>query len=315
MSKRIPMNDDAVERTFGAITAAAILLMAAGLLMLAILPINNYHHANGFVEFREQYRVISQREGSVTGIFAENYSMVREGDTLVQLRSENSELETRALSARKQYLQKEYTVLKSLFRTGAISRPEVERKALEIRETETRLLDYQHNIVCAPVAGRVYYTVLPDYMKGTYVEKGEVIAYIFPSDEKQICIRIPNTFADRFKTGAAVLFRYSDPVSFKVRKMRGFIYKLFINKSEGTVELYCDLADGPGPLALFHPFTRVDAAIVVNSTSIAHDLFGIDVFPPVRNFLNRFAFCRSILRFVNGENPPVSAGKADGSIP
>jgi len=300
-------NDGVMELLFGIVTIAAVVIMATGLLFMAIVPMNNYHRANGFVEFKRQYKVITQREGSVTRLLTDNDAAVEQGAPLLQFSSESSEREINALTVRLHYLHKEYATLKKLFLSGAINRPEVDIKNLEIQEAETKLQDYQRDIIYAPVAGRVYYTVVPEHMLGSYLEKGEIVGYIFSSADKHICISFPNTYADRFKIGAIVLFKYSDPVSFKVKKMKGFIYKTFVNKANNTIELYCDLADA-AQLDLFRPFTKIDAAITINSTSVVNDMFGVDPFPALRDFFQRFAWCRQIVRFIRNEpRGPVPA--------
>lgn len=302
MKKVTSGNDLIVDLIFGFVTIGAVTFMVAGLLFLTIVPINNYHHAKGTVELKRQYKVVAQQEGSITRVFTDNYVAVERDAPLVQFQSESNERVINELNVRLQYLQKEYTTFETLYRSGAINRPTMEIKGLEIQETETKLRDYKRNIIYAPVSGKIYYKALPENMHGGFIEKGEVIGYIYSSDEKHIRITFPNTFADRFKIGARVLFKYSDPVSFKVKKMKGFLYKTFINKSDNTIDLYCNLDGGAEQLAIFQPFTEIDAAITINSTSVCNDMFGIDPFPSVKNFLYRFEWCRDLIKLIKGES-------------
>jgi hypothetical protein len=81
--------------------------------------------------------------------------------------------------------------------------------------------------------------------------------------------------------------------------MKGVIYKTFINEKEKTVELYCDVIEGKKIMHLFQPSTMVNAAIIINSTSICHDMFGIDPYPIVKNYVNKSNWYISLKKIIN----------------
>ncbi len=287
MKKKILNTDFIVELFLGLMTLGIVAFMVTGIILICILPINNYHHAIGFVEFKNQYKVVSQNDGAVTQVYAENYTFLEQGQPILQFRSESDSREVDALNVKLKFLENELATLQHLFQTGAVNGSEIDKKRLEIEEMATRKQSLKRNIIYAPVDGRVFYKILPEYLKGSFIEKGENFAFIYTNGEKHIRISFPNTFADRFKTGGSVLFKYKDPVSFKVQKMKGLIYKTFINEKDKTIELFCDVVEGKKNLVLFQPSTMVEAAIIINSTSICQDMFGIDLYPVFKKYIEQ----------------------------
>jgi multidrug resistance efflux pump len=295
MKKNKKYADTAVEGIMVLLILLIILVMIAALAFIFIIPINNYHYADGYVEYKNQYRVVSQIEGVITNVYMDNYAHVKGNEPLARVFSESSQQEIKALSVRMKFLDDELKRLYQLFSSGAVSRSEVERKKLEIHELRTRRQFLEKNTIHAPVEGNVYYKILPQNIKGSFISRGEVLAYIYDSEDKHVRVTFPNTFADRFKIGMPVLIRYRDPVRFHIQKMKGVIYKTFINKEDGTIELYCGVTEGREIIDLFQPSTMVSTAIVINSTSVCQDFIGIDLYSHIKDYIEQSWIYRYVM--------------------
>jgi biotin carboxyl carrier protein len=296
MRRKILSIDIIIESILGLITIVIIGFMAFGLFCISILPLNNYHHAVGQIEFKRQYQVSSPNEGIITHIYVENNSPVARLQPILRYKSEFDSREVDALEVRIKFLKNELITLERLFKIGSVNKPEVEKKQLEIDEVMTRKHNLEKNTIDAPIDGKIYFRALPEYINGSFVKKGEVVAYIYTDDEKHIRISVPNAFIDRFSIGSVVLFKYKDPVSFRIQKMRGKVYKTFINEMENAIELLCYLTNEQQNLGMFQPFTRIDAAILINNSSILQDLFKIDTYPVFQKFIEQTDWYQKLLK-------------------
>lgn len=249
------------------------------MLIICILPINNYHHSPGFVEYKCQHILVSQVEGVIENVFKENNSSVEKGDSIFRYSSEKNNLEIASLDVKESFLRNEFATISKLNQLGILQSVEIDKKKLEIDELQVQKNFFKRTVIAAPISGKIYYHVLPKYIEGTYIEKGQELGIIYTSEEKHIKISFPNEFADRFKIGSNVLIKYKDPSSFKIQKMRGIIYYKFLNQKKATVELFCEVETGKECLTYLQPGTVVSTATVINNTSIYEDLLGIPVSP------------------------------------
>jgi hypothetical protein len=261
------------------LTTVLIMLLVSALLVISSVPINNYHHASGYIEFKTQCKVVPFEEGIIQRAFVKQNDHIKKGDSLFQFYSEGNMQKLATLNIHLKYLDNELKSLQNLARGGAIPKRQIDKKRLEIDELSKQKDFLEREIIFAPFEGIIHYMIMPEYIKGTFVEKGEILAYIFSSTEKHIRISFPNEFADRFKMGSRVLIKYRDPTSLKIKKMNGLIYKSFVNDKNGTMELFCEVVDNRQLLESFQPFTMVDAYIAINRTSLSYDIFGFDLFP------------------------------------
>ena len=175
--------------------------------------------------------------------------------------------------------------MNKLHTLGVIQSTEIDKKKLEIDELDVRKEYLKRNVIYSPISGKIYFKILPEYIKGTYIEKGQELAIIYTEDDKHIRISFPNAYADRFKLGSNVLIKYKDPRTFIVQKMRGLIYMSFINQKANTIELYCEITKGREYLRLFNPSTIVNASIIINNSSIYEDLLGVPLNPEIQNII------------------------------
>lgn len=267
------------------VTLSMFGMMVIFLFAVLIMPINNYHHAQGFVEYKKQFKVVSQIEGVVEAVYKDNNAVVKKGEPILKYSSEKNELEIAALVCKESLLVKELNTLSKLCRLGAVYSAELDKKKLEIDELNVRKEYLKRKVICSPISGNIYFKILPEYIKGTYIEQGQELAYIYTEEDKHVKISFPNEFADRFKIGSSVVIKYKDPCTFKIQKMHGIIYKSFINNRSNTIELYCEITKGKDYLRLFFPSTMVSALVVINNSSIYEDLFGIPISPSIQNII------------------------------
>jgi len=267
------------------ITFLMLGVMMLFLIVIIIMPISNYHHAQGYVEYKKQYKLDSQIEGVIENVYKENNAAVTKGDPIFKYSSEKNQQEIAALEYKESFLFNELKTMNKLHTLGVIQSTEIDKKKLEIDELDVRKEYLKRNVIYSPISGKIYFKILPEYIKGTYIEKGQELAIIYTEDEKHIRISFPNAYADRFKLGSNVLIKYKDPRTFIVQKMRGLIYMSFINQKANTIELYCEITKGREYLRLFNPSTIVNASIIINNSSIYEDLLGVPLNPEIQNII------------------------------
>jgi len=251
-------------------------ILVGSLLFLVLMPINNYHQANGVVDFQEKYEIVSRAEGVITRIGARNGGMVAAGDTLLVVSDERRKHEIEEQGILLQRLKLELGSLEELYGMGAVDRRKVEEKAAEIRVVRLYIESLRLDFVIAPVPGTLAFNTPAKDMGGVFVEKGESIGYIYDASTKLIRISFPNSFADRFAIGSPVLFRHKDPASLLVKRMKGRIQGKFIDTQRESVLLYCEVTSGREQLGLLGASTVVQASILINSTSFAKELVGLE---------------------------------------
>jgi hypothetical protein len=267
------------------VTLTMFCVMALFIAIIIVLPINNYHHADGFVEFKKQFNLVSQVEGVIENVYKENNSAVNKGDALFRYSSEKNNQEIAALEFRESFLENELKTMTKLNQLGVVQKTELDKKMLEINELNVRKEYLQKNLILSPISGKIYYKILPKYIKGIYIDKGQELAIIYSEEDKHVKISFPNAYADRFALGSDVLINYKDPRTFKIQKMRGILYMSFINPKTNNIDLYCEVTKGKEHLMLFNPSTVVNALIVINNTSIYEELLGIPLNPSIQNMI------------------------------
>lgn len=248
-------------------------------LLILVLPITNYHHTDGVIEHKNKFQIVSQCGGVIQSIFVQNEDEVHQGSKILLFHSEENYQKELQSKAKQQLLYKELSVLQKLVKSGVGSEAQVEAKLLEIHETKLLIDYYAKNTLHAPMDGKIHFNILPQHMRGTYIKLGQPIAYVYGDDAKHVKLTFPNNLNDRFPLGAKVMMQYKDPSSFIVGRMEGEVYKRFFNDQNNQVELYCEVTKGKALLHNLQPSTVIRASVLLNSTSIANDLFGVDFAP------------------------------------
>ncbi len=259
-----------------------LLLMSIMIFLLFfffLLPVTNYYHTDGFIEYKNQHVLSAEAEGVITETLVLNDSLVKKGTPLLRYHSEENKKKIQTLTARLHTLESEKRVKILLLKSGAIDKVQLIKKQLEIDEVTILLKQLSRNLIKAPIDGRVHFNILPQYMAGTFIKYGQELAFIYKNRSKHIRLVFPNRLNDRFPVGTTVIFQYKDPGSFRVKKMKGKVYKRFLDTDEHQVELYCEVTKGIEQLQLLRSSTVVNASVVINNTSIAFDLFRIDLTP------------------------------------
>ena len=289
--KKFNKNKFLFEFSLALVTLFMFLSMVAFIAIIVILPINNYHHADGYVEYKKQYSLVSQVEGVINQVYKENNSAIQKGEPLFKYSSEKNEEEVAALEYRESFLAHELETMTKLFQMGVLQNTEIDKKNLEINELRVQMAYLQRSIIAAPTAGKIYYKILPKYFKGTFIEKGQELAIIYTEEEKHVKVSFPNAYADRFKIGSDVFIKYKDPRTFKIQKMQGILYMSFINQKANTIDLFVEVTKGKEFLQLFNPSTIVN-------TSIYEELFGIPVNSSIQNIILKNRLYEKIKRLL-----------------
>ena len=143
------------------------------------------------VEFEDAARVRVATAGFIAEVYATEGSVVAVGEPL--LRIENKELvaEVRELQAKLQYEQTRERIALDESETAeaqiAVGQQEAILTSLDSRQAEIDSL-----IVKAPCAGRVVAKKLAS-MKGSYLEKGDVVLLISDEEVKEVIVSLPIT--------------------------------------------------------------------------------------------------------------------------
>lgn len=264
-----------LERILGIVSAVIIAISLLFISIIFFIPINNYHHSQGTVEYKYQYKIVSQIEGVLEEVFVPNYEFVNKHDSLFRYASNTNNQEVLFLEIRERHLKKEVNILQRLFKSGSLSKSKLNEKVLTLNEVTVKKEFFRKNIIYSPDSGKILFSINPETIKGTYITKGETLAYLFYNEDKHIRISFPNMYADRFKIGSKVIIKFKDPSSFKIRKLTGNIYKTFVNIKDSKIDLFCNITGQKDQLKTLKPFTVVNTSVLINSNSIIEDLFSI----------------------------------------
>lgn len=292
MEKKIP---DGM-RTF------EIRLMAAGTLVITlflifisfvlITPLSNYLQAPGIVQFNGEQTIVSQVEGVVTEVLAQNHSQVSRKQSILKVVDDEKIASTKALDFRIAYLRNQLSLLDKLENAGALDRNPVESKRLELRQAEQEKVQLNRVTVDATSDGYFYFLNPPKDIRGTFIRRGDVVGYIYRSQEKVVKVDLPSDWVDRFTRASVVRVYYKDPFSYLSRNLRATVETIHSNKQEGKFQITCKLMAAEDELEMFRPGTMVKVSFLVNSTSIFQEMFGVDLYGPFLSQLKRLRLTR-----------------------
>lgn len=286
----------------GFFTVTFISLFILSIAVIFFIPITNYHHTTGIVEYVNQYNVVSPLKGIIVDIKMAQGSTVYTKDTIIKIYSEERGNERSLLDVNKELLKKEHETLSRMYANGSINLFEIQKKELEIASIEKKQLQLGKDCVIAPINGLLWYAIDPEYLKGQYVKEGDVIAYIFPSKEKHIKLSTSHIYADRFRLGSNVIIKYKDPVSFVIKKFTCKIYRSYIDKAAAKIDLYCADTNMSNNLEVLAPYTQLEAYISVNHTSFSKDLFGVDLFPESLSYIRNSSTFKYLKKVIGIQN-------------
>lgn len=250
-----------------------------------ILPINNYMHSTGHIDFKNKVTINSEVNGIIKKVYKKNYDTVASSDPIMMVinreEKNNVSILKNKLRYEKQILQK----LEKLRNLGAINDLDINIKKNQIEELKISLAQKSDNFIRSNYKGRIYYNYAPKDMQGDYISKGQKIATIIRDSEKIIRVTFPNNLIDRFPIGTELICKYKDPRSFKMLKAFGKVYKKQIIEEKNTLILYCEITKGIENVEELQPNVTVEVSILINSTSMIEDFLNIDVRPIVKKIL------------------------------
>ncbi len=264
-----------LELFLGAITLLFFVILGGAISIFAVIPVSNYHTAMGMVSYKNQIELTSQVEGVITKTFVENHSFVKSNSPIFEYRSEENSRTLEESLIQKKHLENELKTYQKLFRSGLIERTVVKSRELALQQLNSKISFLQKNNIVTPWEGYIYFDRRPENQLGSFVSKGQRLAYIYKSTEKHIHVTFPNIYADRFKIGAPVVVKYKDPANFRVQKMNGSITSSFVDQNSSELHLFCDITEGVEHLASFTPSTIVETSVLVNASSLFEDVFNV----------------------------------------
>ena len=256
---------------------ATIGLFVLFLLIILLVPIGNYYHTQANIELKNKRSIVAEFDGIIEKIYVENGSLAKDSTVVLRYSSRENDNELAELQLKEQFFENELSKLQNLQKRGYVSIGEVELKKLELAQLETKIKQLSETTLRTPSAGRIFYTILPEEIAGSYISKGQVIAYLFSGDEKHIHITFPISHSDKIILGTKVIVRYKDPSSLKALKIEARVYQKELDIRESNVHLYCNVVLGEETLKTLPHATPVGVSVLVNKRSIMEDLFKVEL--------------------------------------
>lgn len=284
---RFKFEDAIFELSIGAGTFITIILLFVVIGILFVLPISNYHHATGVVEFKEQHSIISEHNGVLNRVLCANGEKVQRNSALIEFTSRENNNKIKNLKNDVKYLRQEIRLLKKLKRLGSINNNKIKLQELELNKKLSEISVLSERKIFSPEAGVVVYDFLPNDINGAFLRKGQKVGTIYKTEDKHIKISFPNEYADRFLIGAKVIVKYKDPISLKISRLKGVIYNKYNDIKSNKIHLYCEVKEGKERLSSLQNSTTVSASILINVTSVSEDIFNfklpINVYEKITN--------------------------------
>ncbi len=277
IKNKFKLNDSIFEISIGLGTFATVALLFMVILVLFLLPISNYHHAPGVVEYKEQHAITSEHNGLISKVLCVDGEKVEKNRELIAFTSRENDNKIKQMEIEIAHLKKEIKLLKSLKRLGSINDSQIKLKELELSKKLNEILILSERKILSPESGIVAYSFLPNAINGAVLRKGQKVGTIYKTEEKHIRVSFPNEYADRFLIGSKVIVKYKDPISLKISRLKGVIYNKYNNVSENKIYLYCDIKNKGEKLASLQNSTTVNTSILINVTSVSEDIFNFKI--------------------------------------
>lgn len=277
IKNKFKLNDSVFEISIGLGTLITIVLLLMVILVLFLLPISNYHHAQGVVEFKEQHSIASEHNGLISRVLCEDGEKVEKDRELIEFTSRENDNKIKQIEIEIEHLKKEVKLLKRLQSLGSINNSQIKLKELELNKKISEISILSERKILSPEEGVVAYNFLPNSINGAVLRKGQKVGTIYKTEEKHIRISFPNEYADRFLIGSKVIVKYKDPISLKVSKLKGVIYNKYNDVSDNKIHLYCDIQNKREKLASLQNSTTVNTSILINVTSVSEDIFNFKI--------------------------------------
>lgn len=257
------------------IAISGLCFLSAILFVLAI-PVNTYQHGFGTVQYANEMQFVAGVEGVVGDIHKADFDSVAKGEAVLSYANVEKVDESELLEWRIGQSRKELDRLRSLQALSAIRADLVEEKEFALREMIANKTILDRRILISPRNGRIYYSISPSELLGSYISKGQILGSIYWGEEMVLKVEFTSDFIDRFKIGGRLVAFYRDPGSLVGQHLWATIQSIAVDKHAGKIILYAS-ESGSRHLASMKPGTRVKASVILGSRSFLGDMFGTEV--------------------------------------
>ncbi len=138
---------------------------------------------------------------------------------------------------------------------------------------ECHLLLLQKYPMLSPASGKIYYNSDPLSLIGSYLRKGQIVAYIFNGDKKIAKVYASLNNVDMFNVGQQVILYYRNPHTLFSQKIESRVSDMYVDKDKDQVILFCDFDNKIMDLEQKYPGTLLKAKILINDRSLLKSLF------------------------------------------
>jgi hypothetical protein len=138
-----------------------------------------------------------------------------------------------------------------------------------------QLFNDQLYSMTAPASGNIYFNGdLYDFI-GSFLKKGQILAYIYKNDEKIVKAIAPLNDIDKVFIGQKVLIYYKDPYTFISNRVPAKVYAINIDKQNENVILFCQFLDDPTHLVMNQKLagTPVKVKMLVAARGLYQNIF------------------------------------------
>lgn len=229
--------------------------------------------ATGSLLAWEEVAVSAEAAGRVVSVAFSEGSYVRRGQVLAVLNTDVIEAQAQALQAQLDLARVQLGRQQALYDIGGLSRAALDQSASQVRVLEAQLSQQRaesgRRRIVAPFSGRMG---LSDLSPGAYVSPGQSIGMLRVTSPLKLEFAVPERYAGRIRTGAAVDFRLpgdSAPRTAQVYALepavdaatRAFTVRARVGNPEGTLQ--------PGTFAEVRlAIDRVENALLVPASAL-----------------------------------------------
>lgn len=277
---------------FGIVILFCILIFS---FILFTTEIPNYQYGLGVVQYKNEYKIVSENDGIIVKALKDDNAIVVEKEPIFIFKNKDSQSAAKELEIRRGNLENEYKRLSELKEAGLLDGRVLISKQSEIDELKIKLSDLTNNTIRSPFSGKIYFLTMPNNFEGAYIEKGTSLGYIYNSDEKVIVITFNSSFVNRFEIGNQVKFFYKETFSYRSKNFFGKIDQLRYHRESSKIELICAINKDNDDIAKLLPGTIVQTSVFINSSSLFKNILG---FAPSELKVKLIGFFREISKYV-----------------
>ena len=258
------------------LVAACLALFILGAAALLIFPVNTYWYSPGAVVYRDQKWLVSDFEGVITEVMAEEGGWIPARAPILTFRNRDLATEAKLASIRLSSSRDLLRKLRELRSMGYLDGRLIAEKEADIKQLETTLLDLRDASFESAFEGKLRYLHPPQRMLGRFVRKGDALGVVSLDTAKTVAITLGTEFADRIAVGAPVRIHYKSVSEYSDRMFETQVVLRHLDVEENRLLLECDpgsFRTALGTLEDLEIGTVVEARILVKRASFLDRLF------------------------------------------